>query len=484
MNKLEADVIVVGAGASGLAAALTAAQGGFKVTVFEKASTTGGTANMAAGLFAVESRYQRIKNTGPTREEAFKTFMDYTHWRVDARLVKAYINKSADTIDWLEKLGVEFTEPAAMFLGSHHTWHLVKTGNEIYAPQAASIMMKILTDRAKEAGVKILLRTPVKKILKQEDRIIGVMAEDNSGEPIQANAKAVIISTGGFGDNPEMIKKYTGFEYGRDLFSYRIPGLEGDGIRMAWEVGAAQTEMNIELVYGMPGELEPQVASVFRQPHLMVNLVGERFMNEEVLKNPAFGGNAVSRQKNRCAYLIFDENIKKHMEEKGLDFVNHVFPFTKIENLDVQIQNAVGQGIKDIFVANSLEELANKTGVDLNGLQKTVNEYNKSCEKGHDELFNKSQKYLRPVKEPKFYAGRHFPSGYGTLGGIRINHKTEVLTKDWMVISGLYAVGIDACSIYGDSYVFVLPGNSLGFAVNSGRIAGENASEYIKSFGK
>jgi len=268
------------------------------------------------------------------------------------------------------------------------------------------------------------------------------------------------------------------------LFSYRIPGLEGDGIRMAWEVGAAQTEMNIELVYGMPGELEPQVASVFRQPHLMVNLVGERFMNEEVLKNPAFGGNAVSRQKNRCAYLIFDENIKKHMEEKGLDFVNHVFPFTKIENLDVQIQNAVGQGIKDIFVANSLEELANKTGVDLNGLQKTVNEYNKSCEKGHDELFNKSQKYLRPVKEPKFYAGRHFPSGYGTLGGIRINHKTEVLTKDWMVISGLYAVGIDACSIYGDSYVFVLPGNSLGFAVNSGRIAGENASEYIKSFGK
>jgi len=484
MQTIDSDVIVVAAGPSGLAAALTAAQGGAQVTVFEKASTTGGTANMAAGLFAVESRHQRIKNIGPTREEAFKIFMDYTHWRVDARLVKAYIDKSADTIDWLESLGVEFAEPATMFSGSHPTWHLVKIGAGGYTPQAAAGMMKILTEKAKEAGVKIHLQTPVRKIRKEGDRIVGVVAEDRSGESIQGNAKAVVIATGGFCDNLEMIKKYTEYEHGRDLFSQRVPGVEGEGIRMAWEVGAERTEMNIELVYGMPAEMEPEVASIFREPHLFVNLHGERFMNEEVMRNPAFTGNAISRQKKRCAYLIFDGNTKNHMEKKGLHFINHVFPFTKFENLDAQIETALAQGNKQIFVADSLEELAEKTGIDFNGLQTTIGEYNKSCERGHDHILGKNARYLRPVKEPKFYAGRHYPTGYGTLGGIKINHKTEVLTKDWEVIPGLYAVGTDACTIYGDSYVFVLPGNSLGFAVNSGRIAGDHALRYMGAFNK
>jgi succinate dehydrogenase/fumarate reductase flavoprotein subunit len=484
MKELKSDVIVIAAGPSGLAAALTAAQKGTEVVVFEKASTTGGAGNMAAGLFAVESRHQRIKNIGPTRDEAFKIFMDYTHWRVDARLVKAYIDKSAETIDWLEGLGVEFTEPATMFSGSQPTWHLIKTSPSTYTPQAAAGMVKILTDKAKESGVKIFLRTPAKKILKQDNKIVGVMAEDESGEQVRADGKAVIVATGGFGDNMEMIKKYAGFDYGKDLFSYRIPGVQGDGIKMAWEVGGARTDMGMELVYGMRGELEPEVASIFREPHLMVNLLGERFINEEAIKNPAFTGNAISRQKDRCAFLIFDETTKKHMEKKGLDFINQVFHFTTFENLDDKIENAMEQGIEDIFIADSLKALADKTGIDPDGLNKTINEYNLSCENGYDTLFNKNHKFLRPVKEPKFYAGRHFPTGYGTLGGIKINYKTEVLAKDWKVIPGLYASGTDACSIYGDTYVFVLPGNSLGFAVNSGRIAGENAVQYLRAIDK
>jgi fumarate reductase flavoprotein subunit len=483
MNTLEADVIVIAGGAAGLSSAIAAVQASAKVILFEKGSTTGGTGNMGMGPLGIESRLQRMKQMGPTKDEAFKIFMDYTHWRVDAQLVRAYIDKAATTIDWLEKLGVEFVEPAAYFPGGNFTWHLVKPAVGQPGPMAAGAMMRTLTDRAKEMGVRILLQTPVKKILKDKDRITGVMAEDRSGEPIQAKAKAVIIATGGFGNNLEMIKRYTGYDWGKDLASFRIPGVDGDGIRMAWEVGAAPTEMIMELIYMMPGEFDPALGETFRQPHLMVNLLGERFMNEEIMPNTTFTGNAIAKQKNRTAFLIFDEAIKKLMETVGFDQVSVVFPFTKVDHFDALLQGHLDKGFKEVFIADSLEELAAKTGIDPDGLKRTVEQYNGFCEKGHDDIFNKRYDFLRSIKTPKFYAGRFLPGAYGSLGGIKINYRTEVLNKDWKKIPGLYAAGTDACSIYGDSYVFVLPGNTMGFAINTGRMAGENAVKYVMSLG-
>jgi fumarate reductase flavoprotein subunit len=474
MKTIEADVIVVAAGAAGLAASIAAAERGANVVAFEKSSTTGGTGNMGMGLFGVESRLQRLKSLGPTKDEAFKIFMDYTHWQVDARLVRAYLDKAATTIDWLEQMGVEFMDPCAYFPGGQATWHIVKPGGEA----CASNMYRIMTERAKEIGVKILLRTPVERIIRQGDRIVGVVAEDRAGEPVEARAKAVIVATGGFGDNPQWIKRYTGYHWGRDLQSFRIPGLVGDGIRMAWEVGAARTDMRMELIYLMPGELNPELAETFRQPHLLVNLLGERFMNEEIMPNSAFTGNAISRQKDRTAFLIFDEEIKRQMEDIGFDTYHLVFPFTKVRDLDALMRDAFDAGYQDLFVADSLDELADKTGIDPDGLRATVNEYNEHCQRGFDPIFNKSHHLLRPIRTPRFYAGKQLPGAYGSLGGIKINHRTEVLGKNWKAIPGLYAAGTDACSIYGDTYVFVLPGNTMGFAVNSGRIAGEKSAEY------
>jgi fumarate reductase flavoprotein subunit len=494
MKQLKADIVIISAGTAGLAAAVAAAEGGASVISFEKAATTGGTGNMGMGPLAVESRLQRLKQIALTREEAFNIFMDYTHWRVDARLVKAYIDKSASTIDWLEKMGVEFIEPAANFPGSRFTWHLIKpAGGGRPGPNASSAMMKCLTSRAQELGVKIYLQTPVKKIIKEKGKIAGVVAEDRNGEEIQASAKAVIIATGGFGDNTEWIKKYTGYEWGRDIFSFRIPGLVGDGIRMAWEVGAGKEGLNMELTCGIPamsvkeGQQKPTMEQAFRQPNLLVNLLGERFMNEEVMANPTFTGNAVSRQKNHCAFIIFDSAAKKCYEEEGYDiFGGHTFPSEKLENLDAELTKIIELSQQNCFyfMADSIEELATKTGINLPAFKKTLAEYNQACETGRDELFHKKPKYLRSVKQPRFYAGKLFPGGYGSLGGIKINYKTEVVTKDHEPIPGLYAAGTDACSIYADSYVFILPGNTMSFALNSGRIAGENAARYVKSAGK
>lgn len=480
MKKLETDVIIVAGGPAGLCASIAASQAGAKAIIFEKGSTTGGTANMGMGPLGLNSRLQRLKQMGPSLDEAFRIFMDYTHWRVDAQLVKAYLEKSTTTIGWLEKLGVEFVEPAAYFPGGWFTWHIVKPAMGEPGPMAAATMNVTLTERAKELGVEIMLQTPVKKILKQGEKIVGVMAEDKSGEPIQAMAKAVIIATGGFGNNVDMIKKFTGFEWGKDLASFRIPGVDGDGIRMAWEVGAAPTDMNLEMIYMMPGEFHPAVGEVFRQPHLMVNLLGERFINEEIMPNTTFTGNAIARQKNRMGFTIFDEAIKKIMEE-GLDDVSNVMRVFDAKGFDALLKAMMDGGYKDVFVAESLDELAAKTGIDAGGLKNTVEQYNGFCDKGYDAQFNKRHSYLRPIRTPKFYAARFLPGAYGSLGGIKINHRTEVMNKDWKKIPGLYAAGTDANTIYGDSYVFILPGNTMGFAMNTGRIAGENAAAYAKN---
>ena len=479
MSKLEADIIVVAGGAAGLSAAVAAAQGGARVIVFEKGATTGGTGNMGMGPLGIESRHTRQKQFKPTRDEAFEVFMDYTHWRVDAKLVRAYLNKSGETIHWLEDLGVEFVEPASYFPSAYPTWHLIKPATGKPGPMASATMMKILTDRAKEMGVKLMLQTPVQKLIKEDNRVVGVMAEDKAGEPIEARAKAVILATGGFGDNPKMIKKFAGFEFGRDLYSFRIPGIEGDGIRMAWEAGAARTEMSMELIYGMPDvtTIGPELHEACRQPHMMVNLLGERFINEAIMPNTTFTGNAITIQKDRCAFNIFDDAIASAME-KDFDFLSVVFPFPRLTDFRQRIQAAVDQGYAHLFVADTIDELAAKTGIDPKGLSATVDSYNHACGKGYDDLLAKDRRYLRTLDKPPFYAARFFPSAYGSLGGIKINHKAEVVTKKWEILPGLYAAGTDACSIYGDSYVFVLPGNTMGFAINTGRIAAENALKY------
>jgi fumarate reductase flavoprotein subunit len=480
MKVLETEIVVIGGGDAGLSAAIAAAQKDASVIVFEKGEKRIG--GPVGGLFAVESRMQWHKEIGFTREDAFNFFMNWTHWRADARLVSEYVNKSASTIEWLQELGIVFDEhPIAYFPGAEFVWHYIDMHR--YNP------IEIMTAGAKELGVDIYFETPVKKIIRKGDRVEGVIAENKDGETIQVNAKAVIVATGGFGDNAEMIKKYTTFEWGKDLFSFKFPGLTGDGIQMAWEVGAAQSEMNIDShcslpqPYNGPGGTSINLGS-FRQPNLLVNLSGERFMNEEVMFNIGFAGHAIHRQKEGCAFAIFDEETNKYFEETDWDLLLNNIPVERSKNLADIINKAREEGYQHLFTADSLEELCAQTGINLEGLRQTVDEYNHVCETGRDEIFHKKARYLRPVKQPRFYAGRLFPFAMGSLGGIKINYKTEVLDNNDDVIPGLYAVGVDANNIWGGSFPFALHGNITSFDINSGRMAGENSTEYIKTFGK
>ncbi len=478
MKKMETDVIVVAAGPSGLAAAAQAAENGARVKVFEKANTVGGAANMGMGPLGIGTKQQKDMMVDVDVEKAFKMFMEYTHWRVDANMVKKYFENSANTITWLEDMGVEFAGAYKYFPKSEATWHIVAVNGGI-GRNGGAIMNKAIMEYAKSNGAEFYLETPVKKILKEDGKVCGILAAGPDGEEIECRGKAVIVCTGGAGDNPEMIHELTGYTFRQDMFNFAIPGLKGEGMKMAWEVGAAHGPVSFEMIYVLPNsDFGPDcVPAVFMQPNLMVNQDGVRFINEEQMQNTTFTGNAIALQKGRVGYSIIDASIARYYKRNGVDVANFVHHPDDVADFDDVVDQYVKEGNPDIFKADTLEELAKQIGVCPEKLQETVDEYNAMCDSA-DTHFYKPRHFMKPIKKGPFYAGKFRPGAYGTLGGIRIDLDGHVLDAEHAAIPGLYAAGTDTCEIYGDSYMFLLPGNTMGYCLNTGRFAGEAAAAY------
>jgi fumarate reductase flavoprotein subunit len=480
-----ADVIVVGSGIAGMAAALTAAEGcaeqglaGAKVIVFEKQRSLGGSSNFFQGTFAVESEMQRSRYIDYTKDKAFKNLMEYSHWRANAGLVRAFVNESGETISWMQKNGVEFSDATINMPDSPRTYHVVKG--------EGGAAIKALVSSAKSKGTDIRLGSRVLRLLKEGSKITGVVAEEN-GEEIEVTAKAVIIASGGYANNKEWIKKYSGYDLDVNVFPVGNVDKTGDGIRMAWEAGAAEEGMGVLEIFragpwGPEYPIKNHIEFASSQPDLWVSPRGERFCDESITFYDTEVGNANARFKEGYTYSIFDEAVIERLLSKGIDrgIASENPPGTKAVNLRLELNTALERGSTEVFAADTLEELAVKLNIEPAILKATIDEYNGYCDKGHDDLFVKDPKYLYPIRKPKFYAVRVRTVFLGTLGGIKINQKTEAVDKKGKVIPGLYAAGYDAGGAWGDSYcIRTCSGASSAFASNSGRIAGKNALKYI-----
>lgn len=472
------DIVVIGSGGTGLAAALTAAEGGAKVILFEKQRSLGGSTNFFEGTFAVESYMQREKYITYSRDEAFKAMMEYSHWRANARIVRAFVNESSETISWLEKNGAEFIEVTINMPDSPRTYHTVRGAGEA--------VIRALAMRAKEKGVEIKLETPVKRILKEGGRITGVIAEEN-GEEMVVAAKVVFIGTGGYTNNKQWIKKYTGYDLEANILPFGNVDKMGDGIRMAWEAGADEEGMGVMELFRLgpmgpefPDKSHVQIAAV--QPELWVDPRGERFCDEGIAFYDSSVGNVNARYKEGYTWTLIDESIKNRMVEKGIvrNLAIENPPGTRLINIDHELRSVLEMGTKEVFVADSVEDLAGKINVDPAVLRSTVDEYNGYCTMGYDELFAKDPRFLRPLTGPKFYAFKVRTVALATLGGIKVNHRFEVVDKKGNALPGLYAGGTDAGGAWGDSYTMTpCSGASSAFAFNSGRIAAKNALNYL-----
>jgi fumarate reductase flavoprotein subunit len=471
-RKMQVDVVIIGSGASGLCAALTLSYGGTSVLVFEQEAEPGGMTNYAEGMFAVGSRLQKKHKVGLTVEEAFNIHMEETHWLANPRLVRTFMEKTADTVDWLEAQGAEF---AGLFNISPFTprvWHqMVGFGKE-------GLIKPLFKKAKKQDTIEILFETEVKSLLLEGGRVAGAVAEDKDGNSIKATAKAVIIATGGYQDNQEWVDKYCKSGFTRPV----VPARQvGSGLRMAWEAGAEPYDMGVmQTIVLVPEEdLQSQLLTAGFQPRLWVNNLGERFVNEAICWKFPMAGNALARQPGASAWCIFDDDSRVVMKEKGVNYVLGEF-YDILKNLpDLDQELARGMAANKVFKGDTLDGLASQIGVSADTLRASVDEYNACYDDGYDGLFAKDRVYLDPIRKAPFYAVRLALAAFMTNGGIRINHKTEVLKEDRTVIPGLYAAGCTAGGILGDTYEVSTTGGSLAFAVNTGRMAGESVLHYL-----
>lgn len=482
-KEMSADVVVVGAGTSGLAAAVQALQGGAKVIVLEKQAAVGGTGNFCEGLFAAESKLQKRIGIDVSKDFAFKLIMNYSHWKANGALAKAFVDKSAETIDWLDNLGVKIEYVGVGGFGGPLTWHVIAPGPDYPAKNPRDFhcqrMINVFNQYVKDHGGTILLETPGTGLITEKGKVVGVTAKDKSGATLRINAKAVVIATGGFANNKEMMKKYVAYP---DVIPVGNIGKDGDGIRMAEAVGADLEGMSTVEAYrpGLPGfHPADQMIALAVQPYFWVTPRGERYTDESSIEFWPYAGNAITRV-GGTAYSIYDDATRKLAVEKGIEMPlgEWVLQGTKLTKWEESFNKELARKRGNVFKADSIEDLAKQLGMDPKILKASVERMNQSAQIREDSQFNKKSKFLRPIATGPFYATKLLPRHLGTLGGVKISGKTEALNAHGEPIPGLYAVGTDSGGMYGDSYDLLLGGGTAGYAVNSGRIAAENALKY------
>ena len=431
------DVVVVGAGAGGTVAAVSAVEGGLKTLMLEKNAFAGG---------AAESFMQKEKGVKLTKIQAFNEMAAYHHWRINAPLVKAFVDLSGDTIQWVYDHGVHWKEVKTAWRDKADlTWHIY--------PSAGSLP-KAMVETFKAKGGTLLLSTPAEKLIYKDGKVEGVVAKNAKGDTIT----------------------------GIDMIPVGAPGRTGDGIKMAMDVGAIGDNMGPMMINGafMPAEGEAicngankEVRALFRQGLLYVDSTGSRFFNEELTIDWPQASNAIART-GEWTYIVFDEATKREFSTEGKGYPNPCGNFIQRHQAATQLDALLkaNEAKGNVFIGNTIEEVAKKAGMDPATLKASADMMTKFAKQGRDDQFGKDKYYLRAVSEGPFYVVRGKLNTLTSLNGVKVNADLQVLDKNDHVIQGLYAIGHDAGGVYGDSYdLKVGEGTASAFAINSGRMA-------------
>ena len=449
----ETDVVVIGGGGAGFAAAVSAKEAGADVILLEKLASVGGNTLISGGEYAAPANELQEKEGIEDSKEQFAK--DVEEAGGDPELIKVLADHATEDAYWLrDDIGVEWLD-SLMFFGGHSVKRSLipaaHTGNEL---------IKNYLNKSEELGIEVQTEADVKEILAEDGKIAGVRVETADGEMI-VKAKSVVIASGGFGANDEMTYEFDN-EIDEHVLSTNSPGATGDGILMAEELGADTVDMDKIQLYPIcdveTGKLLYCGDTRLVGGALLVNKEGKRFVEELGTRREI--SMAIKDQTDYVGYLLWDETSN---ETTG----------TMASNPQ-EAESLFERGL--MVKADTLEELAEHFDIDKDALLETVATFNENSAKEEDPEFNLRMLGWQ-VKDAPFYMMKAAPAVHHTMGGLKINTEAQVLNKDGEWIDGLYAAGEVTGGIHGS--------NRLGSVAMSditvfGRIAGENAAANAK----
>ena len=407
-ETLDCDVVIVGAGGAGMTAAINLTQAGKNVILVERMPYVGGnTTKATGGMNAAETHYQAEQGIEDSVEQFIEDTMKGGHNINDRALVETMAENSAEGIDWLDSIGAPL--PKVSFSGG-------ATNARIHAPEDGSGVGAYLVTRFRQQldklGINVLYETRATHILMEDGKAAGIQAEGKTAN-YTINAGAVILATGGFGNNEEMIVKYKPDLKGTVTTS--APGIMGDGIVMAEEVGADLVDMDQIQLHPTVEQATSMLIteSVRGDGAILVNQEGKRFINELLTRDVVSAGEL--EQTGSYAYIIFDQRLREGLKA---------------------IEKYVSTGIT--VQADTIEGLAEQIGVDPATLADTLNTWNTYVANQKDEDFGRDTGMENDLSQAPYYAIKIAPGIHHTMGGVHINTSAEVIDKDGNTIPGLF----------------------------------------------
>ena len=493
-STVEADIVVVGAGGAGMTAAITAAGEGKSVVILESQSMVGGnsvraTGGMNAGktVYQDENEFGESAGVEKTLKTAAEKYADNEtitalaktvseQWAEyqknptgyfdsvelmeldtmiggkginDPALVETLCANSADAIDWLDEHGITLHNVSSFGGASVKRIHR-PVNDEGKVVSVGSYMIPLLEENCKKAGVQILLNTTANEILTDANgAAVGVKATGSTGETVTVNAKAVVLTTGGFGANLDMVVKYKPELKG--FMTTNASGIQGQGIEMAEAIGAATVDMDQIQIHPT---VEANTAALITEGlrgdgAILINAEGKRFIDEVGTRDVVSA--AEIAQTGSYSWLVVDQAMA--------------------DNSSV-IQGYIKKGYT--VTGATYEELAKAMGVDGAALTETMDNWNGYVEAKNDPDFGRTS-FANPLNTAPYYAIKVTAGVHHTMGGLKINPNTEVLNENGEVIPGLFAAGEVTGGVHGANR---LGGNAVADFTVFGRIAGAAASDY------
>ena len=492
------DVVVVGAGGAGMTAAITATDAGKKVIVVESQPIAGGNSvRSTGGMNAAKTPYQDknefkeaagVEKTLATAAEKFADNATITalaatvkeQWdayqanpqgyfdsvelmeldtliggkgKNNPELVKALAENSAVAIEWLASIGADVKNVGAFGGASVKRIHRpVNADGKVTA--VGAYIVPILEKNLQDRNVQFLFDTTANEIIMKDGKAVGIKATGKDGHKVTINAKSVVIATGGFGANAEMVEKYKPELKG--FATTNAEGAQGQGIEMATAVGAATVDMDQIQIHPTVHIEEDGNAHLITEGlrgdgAILVNAEGKRFYDEVSTRDKVSA--AIIAQPDKSAWLVVDQSM-------------------------VDKSAVIAGYIKSGYTVTgaTYEELAKAMGVDEATFVSTMNTWNQAVEAKSDAEFNRTS-FANPLTAAPYYAIKITPAVHHTMGGIVINPKAEVLNEKGEVISGLFAAGEVTGGVHGANR---LGGNAVADFVVFGRISGQSAADNAK----